>query len=380
MSRAVVAHPSTDVYGSDLQVIESLKALSLDGWETRLVVPREGSLGALVPPGVGVDVVPFSPLQKRYLSLGGALRLVPVSIRDLVRLTRFLRRERPDLVYVNTITIPVWLMAARLAGVPVVAHVHEAEEDVHRLVRRALVLPLLLAHAIIANSAAASRVIIREAPRLSGRIEVIYNGVPDQGPSRPGLEDLHRIVFVGRLSPRKGVDTILEAVAVLRSRGKDVTLDVCGSTFPGYEPYEASLRSRASHADLNGAVRFRGYVSPASAAFATGVVVAVPSRAEPFGNVAVEALLAQRAVVASEVQGLAEIIADGRTGVLVPPDDVPAWADALQSLLDDPVVRKRLARAGRDDARQRFSVGRYRRDIARVAGVVAQGEVGAGDG
>ncbi|CAM5790212.1 Glycosyl transferase OS=Cellulomonas persica OX=76861 GN=CPE01_27910 PE=4 SV=1 [Cellulomonas persica] len=88
-------------------------------------------------------------------------------------------------------------------------------------------------------------------------------------------------------------------------------------------------------------------------------VALVPSRVEPFGNAAVEALLAQRPVVVSRVQGLAEIVRDRETGLLVPPDDPAALASAVRELADDTALRERLAAQGRADALTRFGTQRY---------------------
>ena len=147
---------------------------------------------------------------------------------------------------------------------------------------------------------------------------------------------------------------------------------MCGSVFPGYEWYEEQLRERASRTDLAGSVELAGYVHPTWPVLQDSDVVLVPSRVEPFGNTAAEALLARRPVVASRVQGLAEVVQDGRTGLLVPPDDPRALADAVLRLATDPSLAARLATTGRADAAERFSVERYRRDMAQVlTGLVA---------
>src|SRR5699024_5942754 len=164
-----------------------------------------------------------------------------------------------------------------------------------------------------------------------------------------------RVVVVGRLSPRKGIDVAVEAVGLLGRRGHDVRLEVCGTTFEGYEWFEDELRERITALDLADRVELRGYVRPTWGVLASADVVLVPSRAEPFGNTAVEALLAGRPLVASAVQGLVEIVDDGRTGLLVTPADPVALADGIERLLADPGLAARLAAAGLADARERFS-------------------------
>jgi glycosyltransferase involved in cell wall biosynthesis len=187
------------------------------------------------------------------------------------------------------------------------------------------------------------------------------------------LDGPRRIALVGRLSPRKGTDVALEAVALLRAEGRNVRLELYGSVFPGYEWFEEQLRARSSEPDLAGAVHFGGYTSPTWSALARAEVVLVPSRAEPFGNTAVEAQLAGRPVVVSAVQGLREIVTHGKTGLLVPADDPVALAAAVASLLDDPDRAQALAAAGQRSAQQHFSLDRYRSVITDAVAQTATG-------
>jgi glycosyltransferase involved in cell wall biosynthesis len=365
VSIMLVAHPSPDVYGSDRQLVESLTGLRAAGWDVTVCLPARGPLVELLS-GIAIRIEPFPVLRKALLRPLALARLALATPRDLLRLVRTIRSVHPDVVYVNTLTIPLWILAARLTRTPVLAHVHEAEEDLPRLVRAALDAPLLLASSVITNSAASRRVLLDVLPRLARRTAVVPNGVSDAG-AAVGQAELGRLAVVARLSPRKGVDVALEAVAMLRRQGRDVSLDVCGTAYPGYEWFERQLRERADQPDLAGTIRFLGYVDRTGPVLAAASVVLVPSRVEPFGNTAVEGLLAQRPVVASNVQGLAEVVTDQRTGLLVTPGDPAALAAAIGCILDDPELAAGLAEAGRVEAMARFSSARYRRDICAAA-------------
>jgi glycosyltransferase involved in cell wall biosynthesis len=351
-------------------VLESVEGLRAAAWTVLVALPTEGPLVTeLRARGVEVAVLDVPVLRKSLLSPAGLLRFAGGTVRVLPALARLVRRHRPDVVYVNTVTVPIWLLP-RLVRRPVLAHVHEAEGDMPRPVRVLLAAPLLLASMVLVNSRASADVLTAAIPAIGRRTRVLYNGVP--GPVEPlpvpdAPAGAARLVLVGRLSPRKGTDVAVDAVAALRRRGRDVTLDLAGSVFPGYEWYERQLRDQIDRLGLDGAVCFLGFVPSVWDAYRDAHVALAPSRVEPFGNVAVEGQLAGRPVVVSGVQGLVEIVDDGRTGLVVPAGDPDALADAVASLLDDWDKAAALASAGRAEAQLRFSPGRYRAEVAAIA-------------
>jgi glycosyltransferase involved in cell wall biosynthesis len=372
MTTVLLAHASVELYGSDLQLVETAAGCVDAGADVVVVLPGDGPLAERMRDvGARVETLDVPVLRKAHLTPRGIVTLGVGTLRALGPMARLIRRVRPDAVLVNTLTIPAWLVAARLAGVAPVCHVHEAEADARWVVRVGLAAPLLLARDVVVNSAAARDVVVSAVPALRRRTRVVYNGVP--GPPEAPVADggagtvpgPAHVVLVGRLSPRKGSDVALEAVALLRQTGRDVRLTLCGSVFAGYEWFEDQLRVRAAADDLAGAVDLVGYADPWEW-FARGDVVVVPSRVEPFGNVAVQAMLAGRPVVASRTQGLAEIVRDGETGLLVRPDDPVALADTIAALLDDPAHASALADAGRRDAAERFGAQRYRAQMGRL--------------
>lgn len=371
MPRVLIAHPSADVYGSDRQLIESIAALSDAGWTVTLALPGPGPMLDLLE-DTTVVFTPVPVVRKSALRPAALARSALAFPHQLLRLVRLIRRERPAIVYVNTVTIPIWTLAARLARTPVLVHVHEAEQLLPAAARALLYAPLRGATAVIANSATTRDVVVDSCPRLGRRLSVIANGVPDPGRQPRGAVRPGRVVLVGRLSPRKGVDVALEAITLLRSAGRPVSLQICGTAYEGYEWFEAALRRQAAQPDLAGAVEFAGYVSPTGPSLGDAEIVIAPSFGESFGNVAVEGMLAARPVVASNVQGLAEIIVHEQTGLLVPAGDATALAAAIGRLLDDPELATRLADSGRDAALRRYTAERYRHEIVDLVTTLAE--------
>lgn len=365
----LIANPSADVYGADLQMLDSITGLVEAGYRVTVSVPTDGPLVPQIRArGAVVVFTEVPPVQRAALSPMGLIGLATSSAAAIGRVRGLLRRLRVDLVYVNTITIPVWIAAARLARIPVLCHVHEAENADRALVLKGLLAPLRAATALIANSRAAVDALVAVFPVLGGRTTLLYNGIPDT-PLDPDLPAHHpgepvRIAAICRLSPRKAPDVALEAIALVRARGHDVHFQLYGTAFTGYEWFEEKLRGRAAQTDLAGAVTFGGYVSPVWPVLAAADIVVAPSLREPFGNAVVEAQFARRPVIASATLGHLETVQDGETGLLVPPGDAPALADAIVRVIDDDTLARRLADGGLTAAERRFTVSRYRREIA----------------
>lgn len=373
-TKILIVHPSADLYGADLQLVQTVAGLVEAGWHVTVALPAAGELVArLEAAGATVSFVRFPVLRKGSASPGALLSMLYQALRSVPRGIRLVRHLAPKVMLVNTVTLPWWLLVARLTRTPAVTHLHEAETQGRRLLRRILVAPLFLADAVIVISRSALDTMAEVQPRLRTRAVLIYNGVPqpDGEPEPPARGEPFRLVTISRLSPRKAPDVALEATALLRRAGYSVELEIAGTAFSGYEWYEDELRGRAAQEDLAGAVSFSGYCAPIWPVLERADVMLAPSLQEPFGNAVVEAQLAARPVVAAAAQGHLESVVDGETGLLVEPANAQAMADAVRRLIDDPALAGRLATAGRDEARRRFSVERYRRDVVELIGRIA---------
>lgn len=179
----------------------------------------------------------------------------------------------------------------------------------------------------------------------------------------------HRILAVGRLVPRKGFDTLIKALPPL----PEVELVIAGGPAPGELAADAEadrLQRLAGACGVADRVALLGGVARDTmpALMRSADIVACTPWYEPFGIVPLEAMASGVPVVASAVGGLTDSVLDGSTGVLVPPRDESALADALQGLLADDEYRRRLGAAGLRRARERYSWDRVALKTAEVYG------------
>ncbi len=367
----LVAHPSADLYGSDRVLLESVAGMVSQGWRVVVTVPEPGPLVAeLVSRGAEVESCPAPVLRKSALRPREFLRFVLEVVRSVRPCGDLISRSGADGIYVNTITIPVWLVLGRVMGRSVTCHVHEAEASAPAPMRRLITLPLLFASRLIINSEFSLNVLTDSVPFLRRRATVVYNGIP--GPAepaiaRPKLNGPLTMLFIGRLSPRKGPHIAIAAVQELRSRGTSVRLDLLGAVFPGYEWFEAKLKEQVNRLGLGDSIRFLGFQPDVWPHIADADVVVVPSVVdEPFGNTAVEAILGARPLVVSATSGLKEASAGYESVQAVDPDRSDLLAAAAENVVARWGAFREAAWTDSGRARDRHSVLRYQREIIRL--------------
>ncbi len=331
--------------------------------------------GPLADAGRGADV-PRVPVR----GTAGSLKLHPVytpaAVRDLLHAALEVRRAGDelsiDLVHANSIRAGlVAALARRLGGPPVVAHVRDVlpAGAISTMTSRLLGAS---ADVVVANSEYTRWHLPLDAG--AARTEVIHNPV-DLDRFDPGLVDplalrgelglgagARLLSVVAQITPWKGQDTAIRALAGLRRRGHDSHLALVGSakfvnkaTRFDNEEYLRQLHELVSSLDLQPHVSFLGERDDVPAVMAATDVLLMPSWQEPFGRAVIEAMAMGTAVLATDVGGTAEIVSDGVDGLLVAPDQPDRWVEALAGLLADPERLDRLAGAGHERARD-FSV------------------------
>ena len=276
-------------------------------------------------------------------------------IKSFLGILRIARRLRPAIVH-NHVS---WygLCAGALVGAKRVETRHNTYHWLTRAQRFQYGLYCLLANRIIAVSEVVKDFTLREFPFFRAeKFRVVYNGVnPDRFQQMQQQKESHPagsfpvIGFVGRLTAQKGVEYLLEAVALLQSRGMEHRLVIVGEGELRNE-LEAKARSLSLRA-----VTFAGHQRNIAEAFATFDVFVLPSLWEGFPVSLLEAMASGLPVVATRVGGTGEAVLDGITGYLVAPRDVTALTEKIAKLLGNPDLRNRMRRAAQERVRTHFS-------------------------
>ncbi|GAA1868001.1 hypothetical protein GCM10009836_55580 [Pseudonocardia ailaonensis] len=190
------------------------------------------------------------------------------------------------------------------------------------------------------------------------RIRIMHNGVdPAALPLLTTEPAAPTVAFVGRIDPLKDIELLVTAFAQVRRQVPGARLKLFGGVPAGNEDYARRCEEKVAALGLGGSVTFEGPVSPVSEAFRQGHLVVLSSKSEGLPLTIIEAAMSGRATVATDVGGMAEAVGDG--GLVVPAADATAFAEACVRLLQDHVLRARLAARGRERALEMFSLDRF---------------------
>ncbi|WP_028592177.1 glycosyltransferase family 4 protein [Paenibacillus massiliensis] len=194
------------------------------------------------------------------------------------------------------------------------------------------------------------------------RIQIIPNGYDERRfKPIPHENDVAQLITVCRLVPAKGIDTLLKACAELKKRGVDYVLHIIGDG-----PIRPELEQMAQELGIYNETIFYGYTLHPEEFMPFFDIFVLPSRAEAFGSVFAEAALSCLALVGTNVGGIPEQIEDGINGLLVPPEDEVALAEAMEKVIVDPSYRYELARSACEKAKSNYSLSRAVHELKKL--------------
>jgi glycosyltransferase involved in cell wall biosynthesis len=285
----------------------------------------------------------------------------------MARLAAFLRRERVDIVHTHLFEPSIIGLLAGVLARTRTRVMTRHYSDYHTRINKKYHVRLdqlctQLCHGVMAVSQHTAHHMISQEGAPRDKVQVVLNGIDFErvklsGPDARqrvrrefGAEHAYLLLIIARLHPEKGHTYLFKALPELKRRlNRSFLLLVAGTG-----TFEAAYRAEVHSLGGDDVVRFLGFRPDAPDLMASADLVVLPSVAEAFGLVLTEALYLGTPVVATKVGGIPEIVDDGVDGVLVPPADHQALADAIAGLLDNAERRQALAGAGREKVLRRF--------------------------
>lgn len=414
--------------GGEIALLNLVSALDKRHYHPVVVLAADGPLaGRLRAADIETYVEPLAPavLETRKDSIGpkSLLRVGQAwaCIGYAFRLARLARRLGADLIHTNSLKSDLYGgLAGRLAGVPVLWHIRD-NIDGHYLPPKVAAAFRGLSHivpkAVVANSESTLRTLrpvrwqfaataysgiaasstsaaldLALIPASEGREmrqQVVHDGYniqalapqqalksqtleaapvcPTPEGSSPPPQKPSVVTLVGRIAGWKGQHIFIQAAALVRDKFPQARFQIIGAPLFGEHEYEQSLHRMVRDLGLADRVEFLGFREDVPALLAQAdIVVHASTLAEPFGQVVIEGMAAGKPVIATDGGALPEIVLPGETGLLVPMGDAPAMAEAMMTLLSDPVRAAAMGVAGRQRVGERFTISHTARKMERL--------------
>jgi L-malate glycosyltransferase len=320
-------------------------------------------ISLLAPTGKGLP--PFLEQQLTYCEFTAWERNFFRGLRELIAGIKAAQLRQPiDLIHIHSaheLMIPIRLLFPKL---PIVFTVHGYHGDSAEIsYRLACLFANLWATRVISISQDEFDRLVEFGMNLA-KLEMIYNGVPiptidgsqvDSLAKQFNLDPTTQTIIgtAARLSEAKGLTYLLQAFARVAQGKPNLRLVIAG-----VGELEQQLKQQSQDLGIDDRTIFTGYINNLPELMSLFDFFVLPSLEEPFGLVVAEAMSQQKAVIGTHVGGIMEQIADGKTGFLVPPQDVDTLAEKLQYLIDRPELVDEFAKNGRARYEEYFTVDR----------------------
>ncbi len=292
------------------------------------------------------------------------------------RLSRFIKKNEFDIIHANDLISSQYsILASKTANIKSVAHIRDPY--LSRTLKRNNITILKMADRIIAVSKSVKKELV-EAGIIDKKISVVYDAVElsekdNSNRSRLkirkkllGYSEDNLIGICGRIVPIKGHIYLFKALPDILKRFKSTRILVVGEAPYDGKYYLKKIKKAALDLGVNNYITFLGFRDDIQLLMKCLDILVVPSIAEPFGMVVIEAMAAKTPVVASSVGGMLEIIDDKETGLLVPPKDPSQIATAILNLLSNKTYTMFIVNNAEKKVKKLFSVKVQKSKIQKI--------------
>ncbi len=374
MKNILFIHQSAELYGSDKTLLLLLKNLDKNKFKPIVLLPFDGPLKEALE-NENIEVV-IAPVLKLYRKLFTPKNLIGFfkDIKAAFKIVNELHKKYQfTLIYSNTLAVLLGIMFAWKNNIKHLWHVHEIIEKPSLFKKAFVGLLSLKSNTHIVYNSQATKVFWELNKSIINKGVVIWNGIEINTPesSTSELFDIRKNLFlaqpneiilalVGRISRWKGQMILLDAFNNLVQKNENIKLVFVGAPPPNQEKFQEDLEDRISSFNLNDKVLIIPFQNEIHKIWQAIDIAVVPStEPEPFGMVAIEAMLAHKPIVGSNHGGLTEIIENNATGFLVTPNSVQDLVIALEKLVQNELLRKEMGEKGYLRVTTAFSVEQY---------------------
>lgn len=368
MKNILFIHQSAELYGSDKTLLYLAVNLNKSRFFPIVILPNDGPLkNELEKENIKVIIAPVLKLYRKMFTPSNLLKFIKDFFNGIKTIKSIKKEYKIDFVYSNTLAVLLGFFYCFFYKAKHIWHVHEIIESPSLFTKLfRFFLNNKTNTVLIHNSIATSNFW-----NCKGKNQVIWNGIasfPEINPEE--IKTIRKTILnsnteiilalVGRISRWKGQMLLLDTFNELIKMHQNIKLVYIGSTPPNQEHFLDSLKEKIAEYALFKNVEIIPFQENINQLWQCIDVAIVPStEPEPFGMVAIEAMMAKKPVVAANHGGLIEIVVNNETGFLVEPNDRVALQEVLEKLINNPELRAAFGERGFKRATDNFSIEKY---------------------
>lgn len=380
MKNILFIHQSAELYGSDKTILMFISNLDKQKYKSVVVLPFEGPLKKeFEKNGIEVVIAPVLKLYRKMFTPQNMLKFFREYKSGLRVLEDLHKKYKFDIVYSHTLASLIGIVFARKYKIKHLWHVQEIIAK-PKVFNRGFVKLLSIPsnHVTVYDSRTTMEFWIAGNPKLAKKSFFICNGLDVKQKPQVNPEDVLTvrknffevaenqlvIALVGRINSWKGQQLLLEAFQKIAHKYNDIKLVYIGSAPPNQEFFETELLEKIHKNNLTNRVKIIPFQDNIWRFWDAIDIAVVPStEPEPFGMVAIEAMLSKKPVVAANHGGLTETVLDGHSGLLFEPNNADALASALEELINDEKKRKLFGENGYIRTIEHFSLEKHTQEF-----------------
>ena len=364
--RYLYIHCTSDLYGASRMMLRTISKQIIDGIKVFVILPSVGPLVTkLENTGAKVIVVKTDPtLRKPYFkSPVKFIKLVFYFCLSFFKFRNIAKKNLIDLVITNTSQTLIGGPVAKSLKISHVCHIRESYQDygfIWRVYEKYL---LFFSDLLICVSK--SMMLQFNTDKYKKKIYVVRDGFPKEEflpvgeyrisefKKKFNLEEYLLVGLVGRIIfQRKGQDVFVKSIKILENKIKNVKFLIIGSCYPGNEYHQKNLIKLIDKLNIKDHVILTGEIDDIKAVYSSlDISIMASAKPEPFGGVTIESMAYGKPVIGTNIGGTPEQIIHNHSGILIPPNDPEAMAEAILKLLDDSALRKEIG----ENAKHRFN-------------------------
>lgn len=366
-------HQSSDLYGSDKALLVLVKKLNKDLFLPIVVLPKRGLLyDELIQEKIRVIVTPVVNIHKKMFNIKGLFSIPFVLVKSISKLHKELKNTKIDIVQSNTVVVTLGFIYAKLMGIKHYWHIHEVMDKPKIAVKIFPALVNRFSDLTIFNSETTKESFCIVKPKIKEKSIVIYNGIDREKEklSQKELLELRKSLgfdendiilgLVGRINKDKGHLLLLESFRKIVDKTNNVKLLFIGSSVEGKEKIFNEIKSQIKNLDLDDKVKIIPFQIDIWKFWDLIDIAITPSTIkESFCLVALESMLSEKPVIASDLGALKEVVKNNETGFLFNVNSAQSLEEKITILIENKSLRLEFGLKGKRRALNKFTSDKY---------------------